>query len=79
MNDELPEELLRMLREVKRRGGLQHVKIDRRFGGGWSARWGNTMLLSPDTYGPKPRTEWKIIEYPPPLKPISETVVEVGR
>lgn len=76
----IPEELLHLLREVDRRGGLQHVKIDRRFGGGWCARWGNTALLSPDTYGPpdKKRTDWLLIEYPPPLKPISEAIVEVG-
>lgn len=75
---ELPEGLLHLLREVQRRGGLQHVRIDRRFGGGWSARWGNTMLLSPDTYGPKKRTQWKLVEYHPPLEPVSEIVVEVG-
>jgi len=76
----LPEELLHLLREVKRRGGLSHANLtlNRRLGGGWSAKWGNTLLLSPDTYGPKKRTDWLLIEYPPPRKPISETVVEVG-
>ena len=82
MSAELPEELLHLLREVKRRGGLGHANLtlNRRLGGGWSARWGNQMLLSPDSYGPKfrRRSDWLLIEYPPPLRPISETVVEVG-
>jgi hypothetical protein len=81
-DDALPEELLHLLREVQRRGGLGHqnLVLNRRLGGGWSAKWGNTMLLSPDMCGPEleRRTDWMLVEYPPPLKPLSEKIVEVG-
>ncbi len=72
---QVPEDLSRLLREVFRRHGtFGEIRIARRMGGGWSARFGNQVLLSPD----RRRDTWLLLEYPPPRKALSETVVEVG-
>jgi hypothetical protein len=74
---EVPEIVLQLLREAWRRGAPASGVTIRRTMSSWIALWGNQALVTPSQLARGPQT-WRLIEYPPPRKPISEIDVEVG-